>query len=305
MRGVFTKAIVRPPSPDFAAGLTTAELGAPDYRLALEQHAAYCAALELCGLQLIRLEADEGYPDACFVEDAALIFDALPHGRANAPDAALIIEDSSADYADYADSKSDDPRVVRKQAILTRPGAPSRQGEVANMRSELARLFPALDEIRSPGTVDGGDICEAGTHFFIGISERTNEEGARQLAAILTKHGCTSSFVDIRSRSHSQDARSTSLLHLKSGLAYLGNKTLVITEAVAKRVEFCGYRLIHVDPSEDYAANCIEVNGRVLIAAGHPRFAAKLRDLGFETIALEMSEFQKMDGGLSCLSLRW
>jgi dimethylargininase len=305
MRGVFTKAIVRPPSRNFAAGLTTAELGAPDYHLALEQHAAYCAALELCGLQLIKLEADERYPDACFVEDAAIVFDALPHGRATAPDAALIIEDSSADYADYADSKSHDPRDARKQAILTRPGAPSRQGEVASIRSELSGLFPALDEIGSPGTVDGGDICEAGTHFFIGISQRTNEEGARQLVAILTKHGFTSSFVDIRNQTHPQDARTTSLLHLKSGLAYIGNKTLAVTEALAKREEFRGYRLVHVDPSEDYATNCIEVNGRVLIAAGHPRFAAKLRDLGYETIALEMSEFQKMDGGLSCLSLRW
>jgi len=277
MRGVFIKAIVRLASPNFAGGLTTAELGAPDYYLALEQHAAYCAALEQCGLQLIMLEADELYPDSCFVEDAA-----------------LIIEESS---ADYADSKSDNPRAARKRAILTRPGAPSRQGEVVSMRGVLSGLFPALDEIRSPGTVDGGDICEAGTHFFIGISERTNDEGARQLAEILTRQGCTSSFVDIRGV--------TGLLHLKSGVAYLGDKTLVVTEALAKREEFRGYRLIHVDPSEDYAANCIEVNGRVLIAAGHPRFAAKLRDLRYETIALEMSEFQKMDGGLSCLSVRW
>jgi dimethylargininase len=279
MRGVFTKAIVRPPSRNFAAGLTTARRGAADYQLALAQHGAYCAALEQCGLQLIRLEADERYPDSCFVEDAA------------------VIAESFADYAGYADSRSDDPRAARKQAILTRPGAPSRQGEIASMRSELARLFPSPCEIRSPATVEGGDICEAGMHFFIGISERTNEEGARQLAEILTKHGCTSSLVDIRGVK--------GLLHLKSGLAYLGNKTLAVAEALAKHEGFRVYDLIHVDPSEDYAANCIEVNGRVFIAAGHPRFAAKLRDLGYETIALEMSEFQKMDGGLSCLSLRW
>src|SRR5205814_746378 len=136
MRGVFTRAIVRPPSRNFAAGLTTAGLGAPDYELALGQHAAYCAALEQCGLQLIRLEADERYPDSCFVEDAA-----------------LVIAESS---AGYADSKSDDPRAARKQAILTRPGAPSRQGEVVSMRDELSSWFPAVEEIQSPGTVDGG-----------------------------------------------------------------------------------------------------------------------------------------------------
>ena len=290
MRGVFTRAIVRPPSRNFAAGLTTAGLGAPDYELALDQHATYCAALEHCGLQLIRLEADERYPDSCFVEDAAIVFDALLHGRATAPDAALVIEDL---------------RTLTKHAVLTMPGALSRRGEVDRIKSELAGLFPSVDEIRSPGTVDGGDICEAGKHFFIGISERTNEEGARQLAEILTKDGCTSSFVNIRTRTHAQDARATSLLHLKSGLASLGDKTLVVTEALANHEEFHGYDLIQVDPSEDYAANCVEVNGRVLIAAGHPRFAAKLRDSGYETIALEMSEFQKMDGGLSCLSLRF
>ncbi len=282
MRGVFSKAIVRPPSRTFAEGLTTAGLGAPDYHRALEQHAAYGAALEECGLELIRLEADERHPDSCFVEDAA------------------VIAESS---ADYADSKSDDLRAARMQAILTRPGAPSRQEEVVSMRSELARLFPSLCEIRSPGTLDGGDVCEAGPHFFIGISERTNEDGARELAEILTTYGYTSSFVDIRT--HARDARATSLLHLKSGVAYLRDKTLVITDTLAYREEFHEYDLLRVEPGEEYAANCIEVNGRVLIAAGHPHFAKKLCELGYETMELEMSEFQKMDGGLSCLSIRW
>jgi len=302
MRGVFSKAIVRPPSRTFAEGLTTAGLGAPDYHRALEQHAAYGAALEECGLELIRLEADERHPDSCFVEDAA------------------VIAESS---ADYADSKSDDLRAARRQAILTRPGAPSRQDEVVSMRSELARLFPSLCEIRSPGTLDGGDVCEAGPHFFIGISERTNEDGARELAEILTTYGYTSSFVDIRTHArdaratHAQaaratqaqdaraTARATSLLHLKSGVAYLRDKTLVITDTLAYREEFHEYDLLRVEPGEEYAANCIEVNGRVLIAAGHLRFAKKLCELGYETMELEMSEFQKMDGGLSCLSIRW
>ena len=100
-------------------------------------------------------------------------------------------------------------------------------------------------------------------------------------------------------------ARATSLLHLKSGVAYLRDKTLVITDTLAYREEFHEYDLLRVEPGEEYAANCIEVNGRVLIAAGHPRFANKLCELGYETMELEMSEFQKMDGGLSCLSIRW
>jgi dimethylargininase len=275
---MFTKAIVRLPAPNFCEGLTTAGLGAPDYHRALEQHAAYCAALEQCGLGLITLESDERYPDSCFVEDAAIVFGALPDGRATAPDAAV--------------------RVTSDQsAIITRPGALSRQGEVASIGDVLSRFFPSVDEIQSPGTIDGGDVCEAGTHFFIGISERTNRDGARQLAQILVRNGFTHSLVDTSGIS--------GLLHLKSGVAYLGDNTLIVTRELAKREEFRSYDLIQVDPGEEYAANCIEVNGRVLIAASYPRFEAKLRALGYETIAIEMSEFRKMDGGLSCLSVRW
>ena len=261
---MFTKAIVRPPAANFYEGLTTAGLGVPDHQRALEQHAAYCAALEHCGLELIRLEADERYPDSCFVEDAALLI-----GGAGA----------------------------RNFAIITRPGALSRQGEVESMRQLLSEIFPSCSEIQSPGTLDGGDVCDAGTHFFIGMSERTNEDGARQLAQILASKGFTHSLVNCSGIS--------GLLHLKSGLAYLGDNTLIVTEALAKRAEFRGYDLIQVDPGDEYAANCIEVNGRVLIAAGYPCFEAKLHRSGYETIALEMSEFRKMDGGLSCLSLRW
>jgi dimethylargininase len=291
MRGMFTKAIVRPPAPNFADGLTSAGLGAPDYHQALAQHAAYCVALEQCGLELIRLAADRRYPDSCFVEDAAIVFGALPDGRATAPDAALIVglRTKAADEGVRVPS--------RDAAIITRPGALSRRGEVDSMRDELARLFPSIHEIQSPATLDGGDVCEAGKHFFIGISARTNEAGAQQLAEVLASHGFTHSLVDT--------AGISGLLHLKSGVAYLRDNTLIVTAALAPRDEFRGYELIHVDPGDEYAANCITVNGRVLIAAGYPRFEAKLRAFGCETIALEMSEFRKMDGGLSCLSLRW
>jgi len=261
--------MVRPPATNFSEGLTTAGLGAPVYDRALEQHDAYCSALRECGLELIWLAADERFPDSCFVEDAA-----------------LIIADSS---------------HPGKTAIITRPGASSRRGEVESLRGELAHLFESIHEIKSPGTLDGGDVCDAGTHFFIGISERTNEEGARQLAEILAIQGLTSSFIDFRT----QGARLPSLLHLKSGVAHLGGNTLIITEPLANREEFRGYDLIRVDAGDDYAANCIEVNGRVLVAAGYPRFEIKIRERGYEPLPLDMSEFQKMDGGLSCLSLRW
>ena len=165
------------------------------------------------------------------------------------------------------------------------------------MRHVLANLYPSLVSLESPGTLDGGDVCEAGDHFFIGISERTNEAGAQQLAGMLASFNYTSSFVDIRGVE--------GILHLKSGIAYLGDNRLVVIEALASRAEFRGYDLVSVNSAEEYAANCVRVNEQVLVAAGYPMFEGKLRDLGYQTIALEMTEFQKMDGGLSCLSLRF
>lgn len=257
--GKFTRAIIRPPSKNFAAGLTSIKLGAPDYARALQQHAAYCEALRVAGLSLTKLAPDERYPDSTFVEDTAV--------------------------------------VTKRGAMITLPGAHSRAGEVDSIKHVLDGLFSKLYSINQPGTVDGGDVCEAGTHFFIGISKRTNEAGARQLADFLSALEYSSSLIDIRDLSN--------ILHLKSGLAYLGNKRLAVTDALSKREEFRNYELVAVNPDEEYAANCLEINNRMFVAAGFPKFEKRLSDLGYETIALEMSEFQKMDGGLSCLSIRF
>jgi dimethylargininase len=167
------------------------------------------------------------------------------------------------------------------------------------VRAALERILPEFPilQIQPPGTLDGGDICEAGEHYFIGLSERTNESGAEQLAQFVTAHGYTAGFVDIR--------RSDSLLHLKSGLAYLGDNRLVATEALAGLKELADYEVLPVPPGAEYAANCVRVNDYVLVAAGYEEFEARLRQLEYQTIALDMSEFKKMDGGLSCLSLRW
>jgi dimethylargininase len=97
----------------------------------------------------------------------------------------------------------------------------------------------------------------------------------------------------------------TSILHLKSGISYIGENTLVAMEEMAGNELFREYELIRVDQEESYAANCVRVNERVLVAAGHPHLTAELSDRGFNPLVLDMSEFQKMDGGLSCLSLRF
>lgn len=259
MNARFTRAIVCPPAPNFAAGLTTAGLGAPDYALALAQHAHYCRVLEECGLRLTVLPADPRHPDSTFVEDTAIL--------------------------------------TEQGALLTRPGAASRSGEVAAMRAALASFYPALAAIAPPGALDGGDICEAGQHVLIGISARTNAAGAAQLAQWLAPQGYTVDFIDIRS--------TPGILHLKSGLAYLGQQRMVVIDALADHPALAGYTCVRVDAEEAYAANCLRVNDRVLIPAGFPRLGARLRDLGYAVVDVAMSEFQKMDGGLSCLSLRF
>lgn len=256
---MFSKAIVRPPCTNFAAGLTTVDLGAPDFERACQQHEAYCQTLESCGLNIIRLAADEEHPDSTFVEDTAIL--------------------------------------TARGAVITRPGASSRRAETNQIAPLLHDYFSKVHLIEEPGTVDGGDVCEAGEHFFIGVSNRTNEHGAQQLARILESFGYTSSLIDIRGASN--------ILHLKSGVAYLGRRQLVLIEALRGVKEFSGYDLICLDSTEDYAANCLEINGKVLIADGFPETKRELENTGYQTIALDMSEFQKMDGGLSCLSLRF
>jgi dimethylargininase len=199
----------------------------------------------------------------------------------------------------YPDSTfvEDTAILTARSAILTHPGAVSRRGEVPSVEAALAQIYPSLTTIKPPGTLDGGDVCQVEDHFFIGLSARTNEAGAQQLTDFLEEDGYTVSLVDI------QGLEST--LHLKSGMANLGDRRLVLTQEMETQDAFQGYEIITVVQEENYAANCLRVNDFVLIPAGHPRTEAKISKLGYTTLTLEMSEFEKMDGGLSCLSLRF
>lgn len=258
---MFKKAIVRIPGENFADGLTTANLGKPDYQLVLAQHRRYCDILRSCGLELIVLPPDWRYPDSTFVEDTAVLTDRI--------------------------------------AVITRPGAASRLGEEKSIYEVLIRHYEpgCISRIQPPGTVDGGDICEADGHFFIGLSARTNLEGGKQLAAILQQAGYSSEFVDV--------TKIPGILHLKSGMAYLGDQVFVLMDAMTDMDIFRSYSIIRVEKKEQYAANCIRVNDTVIIAEGFPVLEKALSQAGFKISLCPMSEFQKMDGGLSCLSLRF
>lgn len=253
----FSRAIVRLPGASLAAGITTSNEGPPDIALALEQHRAYCNALVACGLTLAVLPEEPAFPDACFVEDVAIV---TPRG-----------------------------------AIATRPGDASRQGEVTSVLPSLKAMCGDVARIMAPGTLDGGDVCEADGHYLIGLSARTNVAGAEQLASLLAEVGYSSSIVDVRG--------SKRLLHLKTGMSYIGDGRLVVTADVP-RGPLGLFELIEVSGNERYAANCVRVNDQVLVAAGYPQVCAEIEACGYQVLALEMSEFRKMDGGLSCLSLR-
>ena len=253
---MFTRAIVRTPCPNMPQGLTTTNLGLPDYSRALIQHQKYVAALELCGLQVTVLEPDNDYPDSTFVEDTALL---LPEA-----------------------------------AVITPSGAASRKGETVKMEQVLKGFYDRIEHILPPGSLDSGDILKAGRHYYIGLSQRTNKPGADQLAVILGKYGYTASTVSF-----------DKVLHLKTGTAYLENNNLVVAGEFINKSEFQNYNLITVADDESPAANCIWVNGSVIAPAGYLKLTKKIENLGYRVLPVELSEFQKLDGGASCLSLRF
>ncbi|MBT3315122.1 MAG: N(G),N(G)-dimethylarginine dimethylaminohydrolase [Anaerolineae bacterium] len=253
---MFIKAIVRKPGKSLVNGLSSADLGIPNYKKALAQHAEYTKALESCGLEVVVMEEVEEYPDSTFIEDAALL---------------------TADCA-----------------IITNPGAPSRKGEIANVKTILGRYYVNIEEVSAPGTVEGGDIMMVGSHFYIGLSERTNLNGANQVITILEKYGMSGSVIELKK-----------VLHLKTGISYLEENNLVASGEFLKKEELQSFNILEIDGDESYAANCIWVNNKVLIPKGYPKAKNTIESAGYSTIEIDVSEFQKLDGGLSCLSLRF
>jgi dimethylargininase len=184
--------------------------------------------------------------------------------------------------------------LTEKCAIIANPGAFSRQGEEMEVKEELKKFYKNIETLFTPGTLDGGDVMRVGNHFFIGLSERTNMAGTQQLKIILEKYGFRSTFVEFEE-----------MLHLKSGVSYLTHNNLLITGEFLENPIFGKFTLIPVEEDEDYAANSIWVNGFVLVPSGFPNTRKAIEKVGYKVIEVDVSEFQKLDGGLSCLSLRF
>jgi len=254
---MFTSAIVRTPAKSIVEGLTESKaLGAPNYEQAIIQHQSYIDSLKMCGLDVTVLEPCEEYPDSTFLEDVALITPSC--------------------------------------AIITRPGAYSRRGEVKEIESVLRNRFNNVKVIEAPGTLEGGDVMMVGNHYYIGLSNRTNLEGAKQIIEILNKYGMSGSTISLNK-----------MLHLKTGLSFLENNNLIVCGEFINDSRFDQYNSIEIPESESYAANCIWVNEFVIIPLGYPITKEKIRNVGYTVLETDVSEFQKLDGGLSCLSLRY
>lgn len=258
---MLTKAIVRTPAYSLASGITGAGLGKPDPELTLSQHDGYVKALRNSGLDVTVLDAQEDYPDSVFVEDVAVMV----------------------------------PTASGIAAVITRPGASPRRGEVENMRSYLKTFVSGLFEITDPGFMEGGDVMLIRDTFYVGIDKRTNLSGYEQFSKIVCGLGLKCVPVPFEN----------GVPHLKTELSQVSENTLLIGKRFADRPEFESFEKIIAPSDEGSAANCLYLGKSLLMPAGFPKTRAALEDKGLNPCEVELSEFRKMDGGLTCLSLRF
>jgi dimethylargininase len=251
----FTHAITRKPSPAVIEGLRAVDVGSPSFEQMLKDHEHYIATLKEAGATVHELPALDDYPDAVFVEDAAL--------------------------------------CLAKGAILMRPSAPTRSGEVAHMAATLKSLYSDVREIKN-GFIEGGDILITGREILVGRSERTDASGVAELRELVTDWGYTVREV----------MTPEGVLHFKTDCSLLSPDTILSTKRLAASGCFADYNVVYTKEGEEASANAIRFNDVVIMAAGFPNTAAVLRELGYEVKEINNSECSKIDGGMSCLSLR-
>jgi len=244
--------VVRPPGSRLAEGIVT-HIGrtAVDVSLARRQHAAYVAALEASGWTVEQAPPAEDCPDSVFVEDTVV--------------------------------------VCADLAVLTRPGAPQRRPEVDGVAQVMASLGLRTARIEAPGTLDGGDVLQAGAAVYVGRGGRTNGAGIRQLRALLVPLGRTVTAVPLGA-----------VLHLKSAVTALPDGTFLLLPGLVPAELFPAVRPVQ----EEGGSHVVPLGGdRVLIAASAPRTAGLLEDLGFTPVVVDISEFEKLEGCVTCLSV--
>ncbi len=230
-----------------ACELTHVERTPIDVAAARAQHAAYEAALEAAGCTVRRLPPLDDMADSVFVEDTAVVVDEL--------------------------------------AVITRPGAASRRGETESV-AEALRAHRDVVSIEEPGTLDGGDVLQLGETVYVGVSARTNAEGARQLREFLESYGYIVKTIDV-----------TRCLHLKSAVTKISPDTVLLNPDWIDKTLF--QNAIEVDPAEPFAANALLAGDTLLCSAAYPRTNARLANAK----TIDAGELAKAEGGLTCCSI--
>ena len=224
-----------------------------DLARARAQHAAYEQALVDAGCRVERLASDPTMADSVFIEDVAVVFDEL--------------------------------------AIVTRPGAESRRGEMDAVAQALAR-HRAVRSIQAPGTVDGGDVLVVGRRVFVGRSSRTNADAAAEMRAMLAPLGYRVDEVEVNG-----------CLHLKSAVTALADDLLLANPAWIDRAAFAGFNIVEIDPGEPMAANALWIGDRIVYPTAFPRTAERIARHGLRLTTIDASELAKAEGAVTCCSL--
>ena len=253
----FTHAICRAPARSAVKGIRGDGGPDPDFAGLAAEHEAYVAALRDLGLAVDVLPPLDDFPDALFTEDVALTF---PEG-----------------------------------AILLRPGAPSRAGEVAHIRAALAAHHPRLLAMAGPGFADGGDILRLADRVIIGLSARTDRTGAEELAGLLAELGYRAEIAETP----------PGVLHFKTGCGLIDDRTILAVPALADCPEFKGLEVVTTPPGEEAAANILRIGDTVLVGDRWSATHALLAARGVAIRPLATDQIAHIDAGLSCMSLRW
>lgn len=236
-------------------------VGIPDPERALYQHDAYCRALSACGVDVRALRHDPQFPDSCFINDVAVV----------TPTIAVI--------ANFGE------RHVR-------------QGE-QQLAASLLAGSRILKFITSPGILDASDVARVGDHFIIGLSARTNHEGAAQLAYFLTEFGYQASVVDLGS-----DAARLGTAVCDLGSSIDGQQRIMLREDLSRHYAFIAYHKMTINWDMRQALDSMMVNGTLLMPQGFHDIHTALTASGIAVQDVNISEFSKAGFGLTSLSLR-
>jgi len=245
------RALVREPGNSYRGCISSHPLvHTVDVGLARRQHSEYCRTLAELGLEVLRLPRDDVRPDSCFVEDNAVI-----HGD---------------------------------RALICRMAKESRRGEEDAVEVSL-RDHLRVRRAVAPATVEGGDVVHLTDRLISGVTERTNEEGIKQVSSWLGVKVDT--IVDPR------------IVHLKSYVTYLGSNTMIVANEYAEHPALKGFNVLVVPEDEAYAANTLAIGENVLMPKGRRKAHVMVEEAGFDVIPLDVTEFEKCEGALTCLSL--